>query len=539
MKNSQINMMNNFINTGKNSVLKSRIGRKSLHRKIVNDLDDIIPLFQNGQYLGWSGFAGTNYPKVIPIALANHVEQNELQGKMKFNLFVGASTGQETEDRWAALDMISRRYPHQVGKNIQKGINSGRIKFADGHLSTFANDITYGYYTMNKPKGGNSMDIVIIEATEITEQGWIIPGASVGIAPELIQMADKIIVELNTSMPSYRGVHDIVSIDQPPHTKPFQITRVDDRIGYPAIPCDPEKIVAIIESQLPDSTPASVPADAVSKSIANHIVEFLKREISKGFLPKNLLPLQSGIGNIANAVIGGIHNGPFDNINVWTEVIQDTFLDFFESGKLNFASTTSIRFSQSGFNRLFNNWKSYSTKFVLRNQSISNSAEMIRRLGVISMNTPVEFDIYGHANSTCVAGSRMLNGIGGSGEFNRNSKLAIMHAPSVRPSKTDPLGVSTIVPFCTHVDHTEHDVDIYVTEQGLADLRGLSPTERAVSIIENCAHPVYKPILMDYFKSSQEICLKNGSAHEPHQIDKCFKMHTNLNEKGTMRIDSW
>ena len=80
------------------------------------------------------------------------------------------------------------------------------------------------------------------------------------------------------------------------------------------------------------------------------------------------------------------------------------------------------------------------------------------------MNTPVEVDIYAHANSTCVMGSRMLNGLGGSADFLRSAKYSIMHTPSTRPTKTDPRGVSCIVPMCTHVDQTEHDLDVIVTE---------------------------------------------------------------------------
>eukprot|EP01132_Coremiostelium_polycephalum_P005798 gene5798-7211_t len=525
---------------GTKSVINSRIKRPSLIPKIVHDFETILPYFQNGQYLGWSGFAGTNYPKAVPIALADHVEKNQLQGKMKFNVFCGASTGPETEDRWASLDMIDRLYPHQVGKNIQKGINQNRIRFADEHLAMFATDITYGYYTINKEKGDKrKLDLAIIEATEITEDGSIVPGASVGITPEIIQMADKIIVEINTSLPSFYGVHDMIHIEEPPFTKPFQIIRPDDRIGRPAIPCDPDKIIAIVESQLPDNTSNNSPEDETSIAIANHIVEFLKSEIEAGRMPKNLLPIQSGIGSIANAVIGGLSRGPFENLKVWTEVIQDTFLDFFDNGKLTFASATSLRFSPAGFNRLFNNWNNYQSKFVLRNQSVSNSAELIRRLGVIAMNTPVEFDIYGHVNSTCVNGSRMLNGVGGSGEFLRNSKLSIMHGPSTRPTKSDPHGVSSLVTFCSHIDHTEHDLDILVTEQGLADLRGLAPRDRAKEIIKKCAHPIYKPILMEYFETANQICLKKGSAHEPQILEKAFKMHLNLAEKDTMRIDKW
>jgi acetyl-CoA hydrolase len=79
----------------------------------------------------------------MPTFLADHVEKNNLQGKLRYSLFVGASSGAETENRWAALDMIERRAPHQVGKNIAKGINEGRIKFFDKHLSMFPVDLVY------------------------------------------------------------------------------------------------------------------------------------------------------------------------------------------------------------------------------------------------------------------------------------------------------------------------------------------------------------------------------------------------------------
>lgn len=187
----------------------------------------------------------------------------------------------------------------------------------------------------------------------------------------------------------------------------------------------------------------------------------------QGRLPANLLPLQSGIGNIANAVIGGLAKGKssFTNLTVWTEVLQDSFLDLFDSGHLNFATATSVRFSPDGFKRFYKDWDRYYDKLILRPQTVSNHPEIIRRLGVIGMNTPVEVDIYAHANSTNVSGSRMLNGLGGSADFLRNAKISIMHTPSVRPSKTDPTGVSCIVPMCSHIDQTEHDLDVIVTEQ--------------------------------------------------------------------------
>jgi acetyl-CoA hydrolase len=517
------------------STLQSRIRCKALHGKI-RTVEEVIPLFKNGMNLGWSGFTPVGYPKVIPKGLADHVEAHNLQGKLRFNLLIGASVGTETEDRWAALDMIDRRWPYQSGKNIQKGINAGRIRMHDKHLSMFAQDLGYGFYTKDL---GGKLDVGIVEASAITEDGNIILAGSVGIAAEIIQTAEHLIIELNTAIPSYEGLHDIVLPDPPPHRKPHLISRVRDRIGFPYVPCDPDKIVAIVESTEPDNGRSLGATDAVSESIAGHILEFFQFEVKAGRLPANLLPLQSGVGNIANAVVGGLVKGSFGNLTVYTEVLQDTMLDFFDSGKLEFASATSLSLSEKGFQRLYDNWDGYTSRIVLRPQQLANNPEIIRRLGVIAMNTPVEFDIYAHANSTLVGGSRMINGIGGSGDFLRNAFLSIMHSPSVRPTKTDPTGISCVVPMVPHVDHTEHDLDVLVTEQGLADLRGLCPRDRAQVIIDRCAHPDYRPILQDYFDRASSYCLANNCGHEPHILEKVFRMQQHLATRGTMKVDSW
>ncbi len=517
------------------SELHGRIRKSSLHSKIMS-AEETIPFFKNGMDLGWSGFTPVGYPKVVPAALADYVEENDLQGKMRFNLFIGASIGAEIEDRWASLKMTDKRWPYQTGKVIQKGVNNGEVRMGDKHLSLYAQDLGYGFYT--KEKGGK-LDLAIIEVTGVTEDGGLILAGSVGLNTEIVKVADKIILEVNTALPSFEGLHDIVMLDLPPHRKPYMISQVDDRIGTTAIPCDSDKIVAIVESDKPDNGRALAPPDELSKQIAGHILDFLQHEVKVGRLPENLLPLQSGVGNIANAVVGGLAEGPFSNLKVWTEVIQDTMLDLFDSGKLEFASSTSLSLSNDGFKRLYDNWDFYTERVVLRPMQISNNPEPIRRLGVISMNTPVEFDIYGHANSTLVLGSRMINGIGGSGDFSRNAYLSIMHSPSTRPSKVDPHGITCVVPKVTHVDHTEHDLDIVVTEQGLADMRGLCPRERAQLVIDKCVHPEYKAIIQEYYDRSSRECLARGMGHQPHMLFSAYQMQKNLVENGTMRIDSW
>lgn len=517
-----------------NTELLKRIRRTDLLQKITQ-AENIIPMFKNGMYLGFSGFAEGN-PKTVPAALADYVEKNGLVGKLRFNVFTGASIGIDVDDRWAELRMLDRRWPHQQGDSIRKAINKAEINFGDRHLGMYAQDFGYGFYTL---ENGGKIDIAVIEASCITEEGAIVPTLSIGITPQLIERAEKIIIEINTIIPSLEGIHDCLGVDLPPHKKVYPILNVQDRIGATCIPCDPEKIVAIIESRRFPLGRLYGPNDIKSEQIADHIVDFLKFEVQQGRLPANLLPLQSGVGNIANAVFGGLIRSPFTHLTVWTEVFQDILLDLFDSGKLDYVSAASFAFSEQAINRLFAKWEQYKDKIVLRPQQITNHAEPIRRLGLIAMNTPVEFDIYGHVNSSIINGSRLINGIGGAGDFMRNAYLSIMHTHSTRPSKTDPNGVSCVLPMVTHVDHTEHDMDVLVTEQGLADVRGLAPRQRAQRVIDCCVHPDYKPILQDYFERALRECMASGSAHEPHMLQNVFKMHKHLETHGTMKLDTW
>lgn len=175
--------------------------------------------------------------------------------------------------------------------------------------------------------------------------------------------------------------------------------------------------------------------------------------------------------------------------------------------------------------QVYGNFEKYRDKLILRPQEISNHPEIIRRLGLISINTALEFDIYGNVNSTHVSGTKMMNGIGGSGDFARNARLSIFVTKSIAKGGR----ISSVVPFATHVDHTEHDVDIVVTEQGYADLRGLAPRERAPRIIENCVHPMYKEKMRDYY---MEALARGGQT--PHVLEQAFSWHAKLAQTGTM-----
>ena len=293
------------------------------------------------------------------------------------------------------------------------------------------------------------------------------------------------------------------------------IDSVGDRMGETTLRCNPDKIVAIVETNLPDRNTSFAPADEVSQAIAGHILEFLDHEVRKGRLPESLLPLQSGVGNVANAVMAGLQAGRFEGLTAFTEVLQDGMLQLLHSGKMLHASATALSLSRDAQAEFVDNLEFYRQRIVLRPQEMSNHPELVRRLGVIAMNGMIEADIYGNVNSTHIGGTAIMNGIGGSGDFARNAFLSFFMTPSVAKAGA----ISCIVPMVNHVDHTEHDVQVIVTEQGIADLRGLSPKQRARVLIDNCAHPGFRPALDDYFNRALR---ESPGKHTPHIIDEAL-----------------
>jgi succinyl-CoA:acetate CoA-transferase len=498
-------------------MFKERIRNKKLIERICW-AEDAANLITDGMTIGTSGFTPSGYPKAVPLALARRVEKGD---KMRINLLTGASVGDELDGALAKVDAIKKRLPYQTEKTIRNKINSGECQYIDMHLSHMPQYIDYGYL--------GKIDYAIIEAVAITEEGHIIPSTSVGNSPTFVRAADKVIVEINTSQPlELEGMHDIYMPNNPPVREPIPLIRPDDRIGVPYIPCGTDKIEAIVITDIKDNVKPLRSMDEASQKISGYLIAFLEDEVKAGRLPENLLPLQSGVGSVANAVIGGLVDSKFTELYCYTEVIQDSMFDLIDAGKLLMASGTSITPSEEGQERFYGNLNRYRERMILRPQEISNNPEIIRRLGIIAINTAMEVDIYGNVNSTHVMGTKMMNGIGGSGDFARNAALSIFVTVSVAKGGD----ISCIVPMVSHHDHTEHDVMVIVTEQGLADLRGISPTERARKIIKNCAHPDYRDMLLDYF----ERALKKQGKHTPHILSEALSWHQRFIDIGTMKV---
>ena len=493
---------------------KERIRRPALLGKVTS-AELAARLIQDGMTVGMSGFTRAGDCKAVPLALAAQAKNNPF----KITLMTGASLGNDTDKILAEAGVLARRLPFQVDTVLRRKINDGTVMFIDQHLSETAEQLRSQHI--------GPIDVAVIEAVAITADGGIVPTTSVGNSASFAMSAAKVIVEINLAMPlALEGLHDIYIPENRPWRQPIPLVTPEQRIGSTAIPIDPDRIAAIVFTDKPDSPSTVAPADRDTQAIAAHLTAFFSREVRAGRMTSSLRPLQAGIGTIANAVLLGMVDAPFHGLKMFSEVLQDSTIDLIDAGKLDFASASSMTLSQRHYQRVLDNLHVYRSRLLLRPQEISNHPELIRRLGLIAINTSLECDIYGNINSTHVGGTHMMNGIGGSGDFARNADLAIFVTKSIAKNGN----ISCIVPMVSHVDHTEHDVDIIVTEQGIADLRGLAPRERARTIIDNCAHPSYRDALGDYYRDA---CRHGG--HTPHRLQAAVAWHVRYHDEGTMR----
>ncbi|WP_420145198.1 acetyl-CoA hydrolase/transferase family protein [Sphingobium sp.] len=500
----------------------SRIAHAGFRSRIM-PAAQAAELIGSGDTVGMSGFTGSGYPKAVPMALAERIEAERAAGRpFRISVWTGASTGPELDGALAKADGIEFRLPYNSDPIARERINKGEMNYFDMHLSQVAPMAWQGFL-------GN-LDVAVVEVTAIRDDGGLVPSSSIGNNKTWLDRAKKVILEVNRwQNPALEGMHDIYyGTALPPYRVPIPLVRPDDRIGSAYLRVDPDKVVGVVETDVPDRNLPFAAPDAAANAIAGHLMEFFRHEVARKRLPASLLPIQSGVGNVANAVLSGLVDSPFDDLTAYTEVIQDGMLDLLDCGKLRMASATAFSLSPQAAERINTGMERYRDRMILRPQEISNHPELIRRLGCIAMNGLIEADIYGAVNSTHVMGSRIQNGIGGSGDFARNAYISIFMTPSTAKNGQ----ISAIVPQVSHVDHIAQDVQILVTEQGLADLRGLSPKERARLIIAHCAHPDFRPMLTDYF----ERALRGSyGLQSPSLPDEALSWHYRFMTTGSMR----
>ena len=479
--------------------------------------EEAAALIQDGQTVAFSGFTPPGSPKAIPVAIAARAEEMHQRGEpFKIGVLSGASTGVSVDGALAKANAISFRTPYQSNADLRARINAGDTRFFDMHVSMFPQAVRYGFL--------GPIDWAVLEACDITAGGGVVLSSSVGTSPTFGRKASRLLIELNRKHPpTLLGMHDIYEPADPPHRGEIPIFHASDRIGSPIMTVDPSRIVGIVETERDDETGGYDAATPETETIGNHVAEFLVAEIAAGRLP-SFVPIQSGVGNVGNSVLGALGRNPrIPQFEMYTEVIQDAVVDLLCSERVKFASTCALTLSPPALKRIYDDLKFFRPRILMRPQEISNHPEVIRRLGLISINTAIEVDLFGNVNSTHIMGRQMMNGIGGSGDFTRNAYLSIFTCPSIAKGGK----ISTVVPLVSHADHSEHSVQVIVTEQGIADLRGRSPHERAELIVENCAHPEYRRELHAYLNM-----VKGG--HTPHTLRSAFAFHCHFMDTGDM-----
>ena len=282
-------------------------------------------LIKNGDQLAMSGFTPAGVAKATTKELAKIAQaEHEAGREFKVAIFTGASTGQSTDGDMANAQAIKYRAPYTTNPDFRKHVNLGEIPYNDLHLSHMAQELRYGFY--------GDIDWAILEVCDIEEVGdevRVFLTAAGGISPTAARLAKKVILELNAfHSPNAKYIHDVYEPLDPPYRKPIPIFNVGDRIGKPYVSIPREKIAGVVECDIPDEARAFKDSDPVTDKIGYLTAEFLVSELHAGRIPKEFLPLQSGVGSTANAILGALGaDKHVPDFNIYTEVIQNSVID--------------------------------------------------------------------------------------------------------------------------------------------------------------------------------------------------------------------
>ncbi len=456
--------------------------RKAELRARVTTAEEAALFFKDGMVVATSGNALSGYPRAVFAALTKRIKNGD---PLRIDLLCTGPLGPEVEDALVEVGGIRRRIGTVGSKLLRQAINRGEVGFLEGKSGKVSQYARRGYY--------GKIDVAVIEAAGINEEGQVIPATSVYDAPDWLDLASSVIIEINLRRPlSLEGIHDIYD-PEPGRCTP--LNNPLERIGSPYIPLDPAKVKHIVFSDMEDRNIPSSPPGEKTLRIAKNIGKFLEEERERqGELP----PLEVGIGDVLTGFLSSLTHSSFSSLIFYQAVAVDPFLDLIDAGIVKGVSCNSLRFSASALHRFLSRLEYYKKYFILRPVTLTNSAEMLSRFGVLAINSGLEADIQGQINSSHLRGSQLIGGIAGSYDFARNSSISLFALPSTSQQGK----ISSIVPRVSHVDHTEHEVDVLITEHGIADLRALEPYERARRIIERCADPKFREALKAYVEKA-------------------------------------
>jgi succinyl-CoA:acetate CoA-transferase len=237
--------------------------RNARLRGLVVSAEEAAAHIHPGETVAMSGFTGSGYPKVVPLALAERMDRCHAAGEgFQIRLLTGASTAPELDGALARVDGIALRLPFQADPEARQRINAGTLEYIDTHLSHVAQHTWFGL--------SGDVDTAVVEVSAIREDGSLVPSTSVGNNKTWLDLAKKVIIEVNDWHPlEVDGMHDVYyGTALPPHRKPIPLIHPDDRIGETALRCDPAKVIAVVRTHAPDRNSPFNAADATSEHIS-------------------------------------------------------------------------------------------------------------------------------------------------------------------------------------------------------------------------------------------------------------------------------
>lgn len=495
--------------------METRVRNKNLLKKVVSP-EIAAGAVKSGMNITTTGYLHAGYPQTFFRALAERSKRGEVRD---LGIWSACLLGYEVEGAVAEAGALARRLGSHGDPSLRKLINANKVMCNDVRTEMLPQMASLGFF--------GKLDVAVVHAVAITEEGYIVPSHIPADMASYVQIADTVIVEVDHSLPAeLEGMHDIYLPDLPPGKKEIPLFQLTDRIGTPYFLVAEEKIAYVVETANSCKWAPRFSLDENSRRLAGHLIEFLKGEIQNNRLPEKLPPIECGIGTIADAVVRRLAEEDFEDLEIFSGAIGDGAFELLKAGRCRVINTPAVYFSGENWAEFCRDIQKYREKLILRPVEITNHPEMVRRLGLIAINGAIEVDIYGNVNSSHIGGTQLVNGVGGLGVFAANARLSIFTLLSTGKEGD----ISTIVPMAPHVDQPEHNVDVVVTEQGLADLRGLSPVERAERLINNCAHPDYRPLLCDYLERAK----KTVGGHQPHILEEAFSFHQRLKDTGSM-----
>lgn len=296
------------------------------------------------------------------------------------------------------------------------------------------------------------LDVALIQVAQAPGEGLVV-GPNVDFVGAALESARVVVAELNHGLSAPAGG---MRLDE-------------DRVDY------------VVESERPPATIQAPAVDDAARRIGAHVAELIRDGDC----------IQTGIGAIPMAILGALTDK--HDLGLHGGLIDDGGMALIEAGNMTGArknvDTHRHVVGMALGSEALHDWMAGRPDVVLAGADHTHELEVIRRIdNFVSINSAVEVDLHGQVNAE-VAGGRQISGTGGAVDFMRGARASKGGRSIVAMNATARGGtVSRIVPRVEMVTALRTDVDLVVTEFGVADLATKTADERAEALIA-IAHP--------------------------------------------------